>query len=107
MTAGDVSLAVTVARYTSCPFGVKSGGHGSYEGQSTMSGGLSIDLVKMNRIELSLDRKAVILGPGGRWVDVFTALEPLGLTVIGGRDADVGVGGFLLGGQSSNLIPRH
>lgn len=82
-----------------CPFAVKSGGHGCYVGQSSVNQGMTIDLVKLNLIEVSEDRRIVKLGPGSRWLDVYTSLEPLNLTVIGGRDADVGVGGFLLGGQ--------
>lgn len=55
--------------------------------------------MKLDHIEVSEGRDTVTLGPGLRWVDVYTALEPLGITVIGGRDADVGVGGFLLAGK--------
>lgn len=57
-----------------------------------------IDLVKMDRIAIDDDRKTVHVGPGNRWLAVYAALEPLGVTVVGGRDANVGVGGFLLGG---------
>lgn len=96
--AGDVSLALIVAQSTSCPFAVKSGGHGRFSGESSVAGGLGIDLAKLDNIEVSEDRESVTLGPGLRWLDVYTALEPLGLMVIGGRDADVGVGGFLLAG---------
>lgn len=69
-----------------------------------MDGGLGIDLVKLDRIVVSEARDTVIVQPGLRWLDVYTALEPLGLAVIGGRDADVGVGGFLLGGKIPTLL---
>lgn len=82
-----------------CPFAVKSGGHGCYDGQSSVGRGITIDLVRLDQITLSDDRSIVTLGPGSHWLDVYTALEPLGVTVIGGRDAGVGVGGFLLGGE--------
>jgi FAD/FMN-containing dehydrogenase len=87
-----------------CPFAVKSGGHGCYDGQSGVNQGITIDLVKLNQIGVSQNRSIVTLGPGSRWLDVYTALEPLNLTVIGGRDADVGVGGFLLGGKLSYSV---
>lgn len=32
--------------------------------------------------------------------EVYKQLEPEGLTVVGGRVSDVGVGGFMLGGES-------
>lgn len=41
------------------------------------------------------------LGPGGTWASVYEALEPHGIAVTGGRSAQVGVGGFLLGGGNS------
>ncbi|KAF3031992.1 hypothetical protein E8E11_002612, partial [Didymella keratinophila] len=40
-------------------------------------------------------------GPGNRWHDVYSYLEPYRLTVIGGRAATVGVGGLTLGGGIS------
>lgn len=94
-----MSLFVVLSKSIGCPFAVKSGGHGCYDGQSSVNQGITIDLVKLNQIMLSEDRSIVTLGPGSRWLDVYTALEALDLTVIGGRDAGVGVGGFLLGGQ--------
>lgn len=91
-----------------CPFAIKSGGHASFAGASSTPGVL-IDLVKLNHVRVEHDQKAVQVGPGCRWIDVYPRLERLGLTVIGGRDANVGVGGFLLGGMShwttqSNLL---
>lgn len=49
-------------------------------------------------MEVSSDRKIASLGPGGRWGDVFAALDPYGVSVIGGRIPHVGVGGLMLGG---------
>jgi len=39
------------------------------------------------------------VGTGQRWGAVYDILDPFGMTVVGGRDASVGVGGFLLGGE--------
>ncbi|OQU96359.1 FAD binding domain-containing protein [Cladophialophora immunda] len=97
--AADVSLAVVIFNITKCPFNVKSGGHGRFAGESSIGNeGVLIDLAHINHIKVSDDRKSVAVGPGLRWVDVYGCLEPLHLTVVGGRDADVGVGGFLLAG---------
>jgi len=41
---------------------------------------------------------SVTIGMGLKWDDVYTALEPLNITVAGGRVEGVGVGGFTLGG---------
>lgn len=96
--AADVALVVTTAKNFAVPFAIKSGGHAAWTGASS-STGILIDLAKLNHVKLSKDGDAVHVGPGNRWVDVYTALEPLGITVIGGRDADVGVGGLILGGM--------
>ena len=61
--------------------------------------GLTIDLSALNRTELSPDKTYVIVGAGNRWVDVCNAIAPEGLIVVGGRAADIGVGGLTLGGK--------
>jgi FAD/FMN-containing dehydrogenase len=96
-----VSLAIIVLRHTKCPFAVKSGGHGKFYGESSISDGVALDLAFLNHVEIvdMQENKVVQLGPGNRWFEVYSALEPLGLTVVGGRSATVGVGGFLLGGR--------
>lgn len=53
----------------------------------------------MNAIELTPDQKIAKIGPGNLWYNVYSALEKLGLTVVGGRVADIGVGGLTLGGE--------
>lgn len=40
----------------------------------------------------------VDVGPGLIWDDVFSALEPYNVTVLGARQTGVGVAGFTLGG---------
>ncbi|KAH8658068.1 FAD binding domain-containing protein [Xylariales sp. PMI_506] len=97
----DVSLATVVLRGARCPFAVKSGGHGKFGGESTVDDGITIDLAYLDRLEVSEDARRVVLGPGLRWLDVYSSLETMGIIVAGGRDADVGVGGFLLGGGIS------
>lgn len=97
--AVDVSVALIILQFTHCPFAVKSGGHGKFQGESSISNGVTIDLAKLNHISVEDDGAAVRIGPGNRWHDVYSALEPLGLTAVGGRAMTVGVGGFLLGGK--------
>ncbi|KAE8454491.1 hypothetical protein EG329_000114 [Mollisiaceae sp. DMI_Dod_QoI] len=47
------------------------------------------------------------IGPGNRWIDVYNALQPKGLAVIGGRVADIGVGGLAMGGGMSFFSGRY
>ena len=61
--------------------------------------GVTIDLTKRNEVRLSEDKKSVVVGAGSQWVDVYRKVEEDGLSVVGGRVADVGVGGLLTGGK--------
>lgn len=103
--AEQVSIAVLLARYTVCPFAIKSGGHGAFAGSSSIESGFNIDLDRLKSITLTADKKVAKIGPGNRWFDVYDSLEPHGLAVIGGRVADIGVGGLTLGGMLS--APLH
>ena len=43
------------------------------------------------------------IGAGLIWDDVYIALEPYGVNVVGGRVTGVGVAGLILGGGLSNI----
>ena len=79
-------------------FVVRSGGHTTWPGASSIDGGVTIDLRSLNQVTVHEDRGEVTVGAGGTWADVYDALSPKGLTIPGGRVADVGVGGLVLGG---------
>lgn len=81
----QVSAAVLISRLTQCPFAVKGGGHAAFAGGSSIEGGITIALEKINEITLSSDKKLAAIGPGNRWISVYETLEPQGLAVIGGR----------------------
>lgn len=46
------------------------------------------------------------VGAGASWLDVYSYLDLLGVSVAGGRNGDVGVGGLTLGGGISYFAPR-
>ena len=88
---------------------MKSGGHAFFAGASNIQGGLTIDLANLNQIQVSQDRTLTHVGAGNRWINVYSQLGEQQLAVIGGRVANIGVGGLTLGGtlhESSNLIKR-
>lgn len=103
----DVSLAVktlsalNVANQYQCKFAVRSGGH-SFDGGSTLEGGVQIDLKGMRSITVSEDRKTTSIQPGAKWEEVYFKLDAMNLAVPGGRDAGVGVGGLSLGGKGGS-----
>ncbi|KAI1098176.1 FAD binding domain-containing protein [Jackrogersella minutella] len=84
---------------------VRSGGHGQ-PGSNNIADGVTIDLTMMNSTSYDKQSNVAKIEPGGRWGNVYTALEQYGVTVTGGRDGDVGVGGFLLGGGNSFFSGR-
>jgi hypothetical protein len=77
--------------------------HTPNEGSNNINGGVTIDLTRLNDVIPSSDRQTVAVGPGNRWQDVYSVLDPQGLTVLGGRSRTVGVGGLLLSGELVNL----
>ncbi|SPN99515.1 related to 6-hydroxy-d-nicotine oxidase [Cephalotrichum gorgonifer] len=106
-STADVSKALKLIMRHRAPFAVKSGGHTAFRGASNVDGGVTIDLRGLNRISVSRDRKTVSVGPANRWIEVSTVLDPLRLAAVGGRAADVGVGGLTLGGGISYFSGRH
>jgi len=98
-SAQDVVKILDAVKEKQCHFAIKSGGHARWAGASNAEGGLTIDLVKMNAVILSSDKKNVTFGAGSRWADVYRSLEADDVTVIGGRVSTVGVGGVILGGE--------
>ncbi|KAK0616093.1 putative oxidoreductase [Bombardia bombarda] len=108
-TVHDVSAAVVSLTTTAegrCGFAIRSGGHTSWAGASSIAEGVTIDLRSLNDIDVSADRKTVSIGAGASWDAVYAKLDPLGLCVAGGRAAGVGVGGLVLGGGISYHSPR-
>lgn len=97
----DVSAIVKTLVSLNAPFTVKAGGHTSFEGASNIENGVTIDLVYLNQITLTNQDKSLSLGPGARWIDVSRRLDQKKLAVVGGRAADVGVAGLILGGGIS------
>ncbi|KAF7508649.1 hypothetical protein GJ744_009041 [Endocarpon pusillum] len=103
----EVSFVLKTLIDTKCHFAVKSGGHACSPGSSNADGGVTIDLVRMNEVQVAKDRKSVKIGAGLRWGDVYIALEKEGLMVVGGRVTDIGVGGLTLGGGLSFFVNRY
>ena len=98
-SALDVAATVLITKFFKCQFAVKSGGHAAFVGASNIQNGLTIDLANLNEVQVSDDRTLTSVGAGNRWVDVYSKLDPQQLSVIGGRVADIGVGGLTLGGK--------
>ncbi|KAH8733224.1 hypothetical protein GQ44DRAFT_721431 [Phaeosphaeriaceae sp. PMI808] len=103
----SVSTIMSVLTKGNWPFTVKGGGHIPFSGGSSIQDGVTIDLVHLNDVKVSSDKKTVSVGAGTRWMNVTETVETLGLAVVGGRDPNVGVGGLTLGGGISHFSGRY
>lgn len=107
--AEQVSFAVKLLNaYPSVKFALKGGGHNPNLGYSSIDEGMLIAFRPNSQYAIpSEDGKTVEVGAGCKWEDVYSALEPLGKTAVGGRLGDVGVTGFMLGGGLSYLSAQY
>ncbi|KAE8449146.1 hypothetical protein EG329_008530 [Mollisiaceae sp. DMI_Dod_QoI] len=100
----EVALALMIVRSMQCQFAVRSGGHNSNPGCSSIGeSGILLDLSLLNEINLSEDKETAYVGPGATWDEVYEELEKYELTVVGGRASGVGVGGLITGGGMSHF----
>jgi FAD/FMN-containing dehydrogenase len=97
-TPREVSTGLQIVKTYDCQFAVRSGGHGIPPGWSNSDGGVNINLDTLNEVEL-LEVGITRVGPGANWGQVYEVLDPLNISVVGGRSAEVGVGRFILGGK--------
>lgn len=81
---------------------VKGGGHASNPGFSSTTG-VQIAMYRFSEVTYDANSSTATIGAGLIWDDVYTALAPFGVTVVGGRVTGVGVAGFTLGGGPSYL----
>ncbi|KAJ2983270.1 hypothetical protein NQ176_g812 [Zarea fungicola] len=109
-TANDVARAVSILStpkvYRKCHFAIKGGGHNAGIGFANINDGVTIDMASLSSVSLSSDQTVALVGAGGKWVDVYAYLNTFNLTVAGGRNGNVGVGGLLVGGGISHFSPR-
>jgi FAD/FMN-containing dehydrogenase len=100
----DVANAMSIiAGIPECRFAVKGGGHSPIPGFANIQDGITFDMSNLSAIHADHDTSVARVGAGAISVDVYKALEPLGLAVTAGRNGHVGVAGFLLGGGISHF----
>ncbi|KAG6848974.1 hypothetical protein H0H87_003319, partial [Tephrocybe sp. NHM501043] len=55
-------------------------------------------MVRFSEVSYNASTQTAVAGGGLVWDDVYSALAPFGVNVVGGRKTGVGVAGFTLGG---------
>ncbi|OTA56034.1 putative oxidoreductase [Hypoxylon sp. EC38] len=110
-TVADVSAAVKfLTSSDNCGpynFAVRAGSHMWFAGANNTPNGVTIDLSGLDSANLSSDKSTLSVDAGATWDAVYSKLDPLGLSVAGGRVGDVGVAGLTLGGGISYFGPRE
>jgi FAD/FMN-containing dehydrogenase len=103
--ASDVAACVSAAVASGTPIAARGGGH-SYVGASTPDGSLVVDLGKLSTVDVRSDG-TVVLGPGARLGDVYSALAGAGRALPAGSCPTVGVAGLALGGGIGVLARKY
>ncbi|KAG6333932.1 hypothetical protein ID866_5154 [Astraeus odoratus] len=105
-TPEDVGTVLQIIAENNCAFAVKGGGHTSNPGFSSTPG-VQIAMYRFSEVIYNSTTQTVTVGAGLIWDDVYAALEPHGVNVVGGRVTGVGVAGFTLGGGYSWLTNQY
>ncbi|KAH6642672.1 hypothetical protein C7974DRAFT_420933 [Boeremia exigua] len=100
-TTDEVSRIVKVLAKANYPVALRSGGHTQWAGSNDVKNGVTIDLGRMTVVTYDGNSKLASIQPGVRWIGVYEELLKHQVCVTGGREGNVGVGGFLTGGGIS------
>jgi hypothetical protein len=103
-SSADVSAIVNIIREHDARFAIRSGGHTLNAGAANIEGGVTISLQGLRSITSNVAGTQVSIGPGLKWAEVYAHLDIIGLSVPGGRNGDVGVGGLITGGRHSMIL---
>jgi FAD/FMN-containing dehydrogenase len=105
-SVGDVVTAVRTARELDLEIGVRCGGH-NIAGLAVPSGGLMIDLTRMDGVTVDpVTLRARVQG-GAMLGALDRATQPFGLATTAGNVSHTGVGGLTLGGGMGWLARQH
>jgi hypothetical protein len=106
-TTEQVSLVIKALAESKSPLAIRSGGHTQWAGSNDVHEGVTIDLGQMADVTYDEQSKLASIQPGARWGNVYQELLKHQVCVTGGRDGNVGVGGFLTGGGNSFFSGLH
>jgi hypothetical protein len=104
--AADVRNSVLFAREHGIPVAVKGGGH-SVAGNSSLEGGLLIDLGPMKGIRVDPARRTVSAQTGVTWGEFDRETTAFELATTGGVISSTGIAGLTLGGGIGWLMGKY
>ncbi|KAJ4357068.1 hypothetical protein N0V95_002806 [Ascochyta clinopodiicola] len=106
-TKEEVSHVLKVLAKAGGPIALRSGGHTQWAGSNDVHKGVTIDLGRMTNVTYDVHTKIASIQPGSQWSKVYQKLLGHQVCVTGGREGQVGVGGFLTGGGNSYYAGLH
>ncbi|KAJ7159198.1 FAD-binding domain-containing protein [Mycena crocata] len=104
--ASHVQVAMKSILNFGSHYAVQAGAHSGMVGWNSISDGVLISFAHMTSVSYSPATDTVTVAPGVHWGDAMASIEPYGVTVIGGRASDIGMG-LLLGGGISFVSPLY
>ena len=102
----DVIAAVKFAGMKDLPISICAGGH-NVAGHAVCDDGVMIDLSKLRKVEVDIERRLATVEGGALWRDVDAASQIHGLATPGGLISDTGVAGLTLSGGIGWLRAQH
>ncbi|TGZ78179.1 FAD-binding domain-containing protein [Ascodesmis nigricans] len=106
-SALNVAKALKILRRHKTPFAVKGGGHMPGGASNIGPEGVLISMEKLDSVEWGDTDEVLKVGAGNRWGPVYKKASEKGRVVVGGRRADVGVVGLVIGGGISFLSGEY
>src|SRR3954454_15986577 len=102
----DIVKTVTFASKNNLDFAVCCGGH-STSGSSSSEGGIVLDMRKLNKVRVDVEKKLIYAQGGALFGEVDSEAWKYGLATVGGVVYHTGIGGLTLGGGFGYLTGRH
>jgi hypothetical protein len=104
-TTSDVARTVDFARQQGLELSIKGGGH-NIAGLALSNGGVTLDMSRLNMVEVDVSRATARVGPGCKLADVDRVTQQYGLATVFGFVSETGVAGLTLGGGFGYLTRR-
>ncbi|KAJ7513097.1 FAD-binding domain-containing protein [Mycena galericulata] len=104
--ASHVQVAMLNIFLFGSQYAVQAGAHSAMVGWNSINNGVLISFANMTNTSYNPVTDTVTVQPGVHWGDAMAAIEPYGVSVIGGRASDIGTG-LLLGGGISFVSPLY
>jgi FAD/FMN-containing dehydrogenase len=102
----DIVKTINFSNRNNLDFAVCCGGH-STSGSSSSEGGVVLDMRKLNKVRVDVEKKLVYAQGGALFGEVDEEAWKHKLAIVGGIVSHTGIGGLTLGGGFGHLTGRY